>query len=316
VLEEFSELAVTALLANKETLSKLAPDTRLQIIRNGIASILGENSGDSVYSEILSPYLDNQYRNRLEYNYKITYLNSAKNVDFSANGTMFHSKEDYHWVDQALEYSRDSATLSPNSHHSVVIALFYDESTLSSWFETSNRDVFFREVLYFNKEELEAARKFTEGDIRRYIAKVLNLTLFVKDQTGAFAKLPDFGVEIDTGGKGFLLVYDVGPHLDRRAGLLHRGAPGQEAYRCRLRFSMPQRVDAKKFVIVFPEPTSRPDVTFTFLAGYQGDLSFSSFLPERNGAKGGPICTKEDNEILIRSSRWVMPRSGVVITWD
>src|SRR5690606_19472874 len=100
---------------------------------------------------------------------------------------------------------------------------------------------------------------------------------------------------------GFYLKFDIDDRIEI--------TPGKE-YKFNYRFRMPQLKTENKFIAIVSEPTENVDIFFNHTSKnvkltaipFFDDSEAMNFLP--------------NNIIKVELNKWVLPRAGVVFTWD
>jgi len=314
-MDEYSQKAVEAFISDESTISLLSEEKRRSIARNAVVSLV-RNNGEAVFDTVLLPYINGTYSNRYDYNYCVSYGHlENENLEELSCG-LYGSDSKYYKVSQSLEYTKDIETDNYGKEQSIFIALVFSEKLLDSWFKTieSKGDIFYREVMYLDDSQIARAQQLTSSQWNRILSDLFELRVwhYSKDGEKMAVAIHDDDIEGMPGGSGITIRINI----DKLHPYVHGKGKHSPRYRCGLTLAMPQNSSARKFVVVFPKPTSNPSVIVTFPDSIARSIATMSFLPDQKRGEAPYLSQDVPGVVRIRIPGWVFPRSGVVFMWD
>lgn len=288
---ELSENIVQSVLLEKKVLNAFSVDQKKTFIKSITESIVGENEGKMLYTTtLMSPYLDNKYNFRRNFRYNISYTDQNDVRLAFDQGEINFDKDTYYIVHEELNFIR-SMNHYNLKEKKVSAGFSYGMQELEPLFK--GEGVFFRENFLVLDDHIRFLQNLNDQDMDRFVREVLQFKFELDDH--------DLEYVVTNSRDGFYLKFDIDERIEIK--------PGKE-YKFKYTFQMPQLKTENKFIAIVSEPTENVDIFFNHTAN---DVKITAipFFDESEAINYLP-----NNIIKVELNKWVLPRAGVVFTWD
>lgn len=268
-----------------------------EIMLNSMKVRIGEKAGELIFNTFIQRYINVdesfELNCRTNYSYEIT-LNDSWACDKTA--PLSFDGNAYYGVLSEFEYTRKSGAYA----NGFNIFFVYDQSGLESTLESvaNMKNCFFREVLTLTAEDKEKVRKLTKDELMVFVNDVLGLTILIAENKNGDKKA-DFNVSHQESW-GFCLQCKLSQFVGDITG--------------KLIFKMPYSKEAKNFLVLMPDPTLNPKITF-ITQGAIEQLDAIALLTQEHGKKYDTQRVEQSRKWKVIVDGWVFPTSGVVFTW-
>ncbi|TMW70744.1 hypothetical protein [Alteribacter natronophilus] len=290
--KEISDSITKALTFEKEVLEQFTPESKKQFIRSSTESLLGETEGNMLYQTVMAPYLNHVYNFRRNFRYHISYIENREwDCDFGAGEeAVTFSQDDYYLVEEELSFARTMNNYDVKKKR-ISAGFSYEESGLENLL--GDEGFFFRENFLVDERHAEQLRTFSNETMTAFVKEFLRFSFEFNDC--------ELDYDVINTDEGFYLKFHFGDVIEQIVGT---------EFKFRYKFRMPQLKSEKKFIAIVSEPTERVDILFTH-SNNDARLTAIPFFDDSEAISYLP-----NNIVKIELDKWVMPRSGVVFTWD
>jgi len=284
VADDISEQLMETLTGNPAMIGTFRPEVRLNFIKAGIRSLVGDEKADMV-DGVLEPYVgENAHNMRTHFMYDIDIDACMSQDDI---GTSLLHRDDYFIVRESLSYTRVLAQ-GEDDLTKVNIGFFVESDHLSE--ELLGKTFLFRESLKILPKDLQKLINLNDDEKLAFVNSCFQMQLLVKsvEYHMVSCSITAIGIEMTM----------ESPEPMR----LHE-------YPVLLGFRMPQQRRRSDFLVSVTEPTFAPEIIFRYKP-HVTSVSTYTFMNE--DAQLLHLAGAIKGRVTINPAGWVYPVKGVV----
>lgn len=290
--------AVREELFSDKGLAELASKERLvKLMRSQLEVLTDSVRAEALYSGGIRPYIEGSAFNlRTEYQYQIKFTESDEYTRTLQGIGLSHGN--YYEVSQAIRYRThfDRRHADIDRRHVRVAFIFGHQ--LHARASRTQRYIF-REVLHLEELDVERIMRSAHSTHVQLVSQLFNPIL--KDPSGNVIPLEEVSIKDSV----VELAYDA-------RSLWSEGKDGFLSIN--FEYSMPFSRSAKHFLVVFPEPTDRPKVTFVPALSQKVE-AIPFFTRDERTLDPTSERTREKGALNFELTTWLLPSSGIVFVW-
>ena len=304
------ERALTNVIGgNSSILDALSADSKRMFVKNSVESVLGEDTGGALFSDLIKPLMDSGAGYRRNYKYEIEILANEDRPDMKSSPlrlkkAILDSK--YNWVQESIEYQlfdpESDSDLKLNGPFSIVLT--FDKDSLDTFIRRD--DIFFRSLIELDEQDRDILFSLSDAEIREFVLGTMGLSCR-NAHTGAILALEKFDID-RTSGKTPVVKILTGQFENE-----------SEKNYLRVDLVYPHYKSITHFTVLLPQPSNKPKIRFK-VSREQKNLSkvlyFSNIPDERIKIDSLKTGNNLNGYYIEINDGWVFPTSGVTFAWE
>lgn len=304
------ERALTNVIGGNSTiLDALSADSKRMFVKNSVESVLGNDTGGALFSDLIKPLMDSGAEYRRNYKYEIEILNSADFPDMKKSPSRLKNAilgSKYNWVQESIGYQLFDPELGSdvklNGPFSIVLT--FDKESLDKFIRRD--DIFFRSLIELDGKDKEVLFSLSDDQIEKFVLEVMGLRCS-NAHTGVNLSFDKFLVDRTN---------PLSPVIKITTGQFESSS---EKNYLHVDLIYPHYKSITHFTVLLPQPSNKPKIRFKVSKAQKNlakILYFSNIPDDRikvESLKSGKTLRGYYIEI---SDGWVFPTSGVTFTWE